>query len=752
MSLIALIDCNNFFVSCERVFNPSLNQVPVVVLSNNDGCIISRSDEAKKLGLKFDPYFKVKDFCKQNGVRVFSANFPLYGDMSLRIMTILQEFSSEIEIYSIDEAFIDISHIPFDQVLGYVSKIRARILKEVGIPVSIGVSTTKCLAKVAQIFARKSSEGVHSLLDLQSQYNALSAIDVSEIWGIGKNLAKTLHKLHVKTALEFRDMDSVLVRKYLKITGQKLQYELKGVQCFQIENLRDAKKSISVSRSFSCDIHEKEDLEYIISEFAARAAVKLRAQNSVTNEVCVYIRTSYYSKGAKNYEILEEPGSGAPGSKAEVTEEPRGLESAALRGIMRAESGSEEVAAKERQSRAKWGDVSEAREVADRGGSADGQELVDGVGGLDEQESLTSGSGGKKGCGVRVLLEGQGVSVERSQSAAEPGSGAPGSKAEVTEEPRGLESAALRGIMRAESGSEEVAAERVREGASERVPERVREVAPERAREKVRLLNSNTPCGPQNSENYSPHLSYLCAQLITPEKVLYSNKTAQLSLFDTAANYEDEERPLPHFNNRLLSKLLTPGQLQRNCDLHNQHIVNPVEDPMVKLSDPSSLKKESFTSELEFQKKSQDDDKQFLGPVLRQDYAPAMLNSKATKTYVASALEYINPPTSLTSSIISAAKRALGRVYKSGYSYKKASIVLCSLENKDQKQLEISDRKSVASCERDQLMELIDRANSKSGKNVIFFLSQGVKYKWVGKSEFRSPEYTTKWDQIPIVH
>jgi DNA polymerase V len=295
MKIVALIDCNNFFVSCERAFNPSLEKVPVIVLSNNDGCVISRSDEAKKLGINMDPYFKIKDFCHKNNVRVFSSNFPLYGDMSSRIMSILQDFSPEIEVYSIDEAFISLSHVPSNRVFDYASDIRKSIFKETGITVSIGISSTKTLAKIAQSVARKNSLGVYDLRDSDSQNRILELTDVSDIWGVGKNLTQTLRDLNIYNAKQFRDADTGIIRKYLKLTGQKLQHELKAIECFELEQIQEKRKNIAVSRSFSCNVTDKEELEYIISEFAATAAAKLRKQESNASALQVYFRTAKHT-------------------------------------------------------------------------------------------------------------------------------------------------------------------------------------------------------------------------------------------------------------------------------------------------------------------------------------------------------------------------------------------------------------------------------------------------------------------------
>lgn len=295
MKVIALSDCNNFYVSCERVFNPQLVGKPVVVLSNNDGCIIARSEEAKMLGLGMDPYFKVADFCRKNNVSVFSSNYQLYGDMSSRVMSILQEYSQDIEIYSIDEAFLDLSHVPSWQLTNYCLAIRRRVLKYTGIPVSIGVGSTKTLAKIAQPIAKKhSKDGVFIMLDKLIQEEALKSTRSNDIWGVGPSSYEVLQKLGINNALEFRDMDSAVVRKHLKVTGQRLHYELKGVSCLALEDVA-IKKNISVSRSFGRSVTILDELEQIVAEYTAKAAIKARAQNSLCKAIYVYIRTNRFN-------------------------------------------------------------------------------------------------------------------------------------------------------------------------------------------------------------------------------------------------------------------------------------------------------------------------------------------------------------------------------------------------------------------------------------------------------------------------
>jgi len=300
MQVIALVDCDNFFVSCERVFNPSLRKKPVVVLSSNDGCVISRSEEAKRLGLKMDPYFKIKDFCKDNGVKVFSSNFALYADMSSRVMSILQDMAPEVEVYSIDEAFLNLSHIPSSRIDAFAKEIRDKILQDTGIPVSIGISSTKSLAKIAQTIAKKNKQiGIYKLLNEDEQTKALTVTSASDIWGIGRSSSLCLEDLGIYTALQFRDANTSVIRKYLKLPGQKLQHELKGISCFEIEQIHEAKQNITVSRSFSRSVVKLDEMQYAVSEFVARAAVKLRRQNSVCAGVYVYIRTGMFDAGKK---------------------------------------------------------------------------------------------------------------------------------------------------------------------------------------------------------------------------------------------------------------------------------------------------------------------------------------------------------------------------------------------------------------------------------------------------------------------
>lgn len=310
MSIIGLVDCKNFFVSCERVFDPSITNKPVIVLSNNDGCIISRSEEAKALGLYMDPYFKVRNFCKAHKVKVLSTNFALYGDMSSRVMSILEEHCPEIEIYSIDEAFIDLSHIPTNMIKSYIEKLRKIIIQYTGIPVRIGVGHTKTLAKLAQLQSKKNNENTYVMLDEYSRENSLKNTKAEEVWGIGPKLSKILYDLDIKNALEIALSSSSVIRKYTKLQGQKIQAELNGIQCFEIEQVHEVKKNISSTRSFARAISELSDLEHLVAQFASISAKKMRMQNSICNSVYVYIRTNKFETKEKyfssNIEILDE--------------------------------------------------------------------------------------------------------------------------------------------------------------------------------------------------------------------------------------------------------------------------------------------------------------------------------------------------------------------------------------------------------------------------------------------------------------
>ena len=297
---VALIDCNSFYVSCERLFNPKIEKKPVVVLSNNDGCVISRSTEAKQIGIKMgEPYFKVKELVKKNGVYIFSSNYALYGDISRRVMKTLKSFSDKIEIYSIDEAFIDLSHIDEKDVENYAKKIRKRILRWTGIPTSIGISNTKTLSKVANHIAKKNRTGVIYLKENIDQ--KLKDFNISDIWGVGKQLSKLYIKNGIDTAYKLKNISNSWVKKSTNVLGAKTVMELRGISCIDLETQETKRKSCCVSRSFGKKVESLEKLEESITTHCLNAAEKIRNDNQITRSITVFIRTSPFDKNRKYY-------------------------------------------------------------------------------------------------------------------------------------------------------------------------------------------------------------------------------------------------------------------------------------------------------------------------------------------------------------------------------------------------------------------------------------------------------------------
>ena len=302
--MFALIDCNNFYVSCERVFNPNLNKKPVVILSNNDGCAISRSNEAKALGIPMGaPAFKYEELFKKNNVRVFSSNFPLYGDMSSRVMSILSKFTPNIEIYSIDEAFLKFEGFNFD-LESYCNYIKNTVLKWTGIPISIGLAPTKALAKVANRIAKKFPErtsGVYLIDSSNKKENALKWLKIEDVWGIGFKHGKRLRNIKINTAYDFINLEDNWVRKNMSVVGVRLKKELEGKSVLYLEEVRSPKKAIATTRSFEGTITDYEKIKERISTFAVCCAEKLRAQNSNCNSIYVFIRSNKFQKNKPQY-------------------------------------------------------------------------------------------------------------------------------------------------------------------------------------------------------------------------------------------------------------------------------------------------------------------------------------------------------------------------------------------------------------------------------------------------------------------
>jgi len=296
-NLFALVDCNNFYASCERLFKPRLSDKPVVVLSNNDGCIIARSNEAKALGIGMgDPYFKKKTFLRKHGVQVFSSNYALYGDLSFRVMSILQQEEPEVEIYSIDESFIRLTSQHNRSMSEQGLHLKERVERCVGIPVSIGIGRTKTQAKIATSVAKK-YPGYHGVFDLESctsQDAVLSSFKVNKVWGIGRRSAKKLNQKRVYTALDLKNSDSRWIRKVLGLPGLHTVMELRGESCITLEQCPPARKSIVSSRSFRRPITELTDLKEAVSSYISIAARKLRDQGLAAANLHVFLSTSRF--------------------------------------------------------------------------------------------------------------------------------------------------------------------------------------------------------------------------------------------------------------------------------------------------------------------------------------------------------------------------------------------------------------------------------------------------------------------------
>lgn len=295
--MYALVDCNNFYVSCERVFAPALNGRPVVVLSNNDGCVVARSAEAKALGIPMGvAFFKIRDLVRRCNVQVRSSNYTLYGNMSRRVMETLSQFAPDMEVYSIDETFVDLAGLAGRNLPHYARLIRRRILQWTGIPVSIGIAPTKTLAKIANHVAKRSAEagGVVELSDPARQGKALARMDVEDVWGVGSRLAKMLRRHGVRTALDLHDADEHWVRKQMTVVGQRTVLELRGIPCIGLQTQPPASKTITRSRGFGRPVITRAEMEEAVAFHASRAAEKLRSQKLLAGLLGVFISTSWF--------------------------------------------------------------------------------------------------------------------------------------------------------------------------------------------------------------------------------------------------------------------------------------------------------------------------------------------------------------------------------------------------------------------------------------------------------------------------
>lgn len=293
MNSIALVDCNNFYISCERAFQPWLQGKPMVVLSNNDGCVVARSPEAKALGIAMGtPLFRIRDQITQHNIHVFSSNYSLYGDLSQRVMASLQQFSPMVEIYSIDEAFLGLTSNQHHSEYGQL--MRRVIKQQVGIPVSVGIAPTKVLAKVAMEVAKRSESEVFCLACGEDAEPILRTMPIGDMWGIGQRLTEWFTARGITTALQFKYADSGLVHRKMGVVGQRLRMELHGIPCLPLELIPKTKHETGVSRSFAEPITTLTDLQTAMAVFVSRAAEKLRRQGQLASVMAVFARTSHF--------------------------------------------------------------------------------------------------------------------------------------------------------------------------------------------------------------------------------------------------------------------------------------------------------------------------------------------------------------------------------------------------------------------------------------------------------------------------
>jgi DNA polymerase V len=297
-----LVDCNNFYVSCERVFNPALCGKPVVVLSNNDGCVIARSNEAKALGIRTgDVYFKIKPFLKSKGVYVYSSNYTLYGDLSQRVMDVLRQFTPDIEVYSIDEAFLKAEYIYGGNRPQCLKAIGARVKQWTGIPVSLGAAPTKTLAKVANEFVKKDPcyQGVLEIGPDSDIDSFLKELPVENIWGVGRRYAQLLRSNGINNALALKNTSDDWVQKKMTVTGLKTVWELRGRSCIALEDVPSSKKSIVSSRAFGKEVTSLAELKEAVANYTDTAVRRLRSQRSLASFIAVFVSTNRYKDSAQ---------------------------------------------------------------------------------------------------------------------------------------------------------------------------------------------------------------------------------------------------------------------------------------------------------------------------------------------------------------------------------------------------------------------------------------------------------------------
>jgi DNA polymerase V len=329
---VALVDCNNFYVSCERVFNPKLEGKPVVVLSNNDGCAVARSNEVKALGVKMgEPWFKLEKLAKQHGIIALSSNYALYGDMSARVMSILSSFSPQQEVYSIDECFLGLDGFPPESLMKYGQTIRRTVRQNVGIPVCVGIAETKTLAKLANHCAKKGLAGQDGVCDFGRLSDAelsklFASLPVGDIWGIGRKISERLLGMGIETVEQLRIANPNKIRQQFSVVVERTVKELNGIPCIELEDVSTPRQQIMVSRSFGQEVSNFDDLSESIAYFATSAAEKLRKDSSVAASICVFIQTNPFKESPQYQRSVIVP-------MSQATDDTVKLVNAAIRGL-----------------------------------------------------------------------------------------------------------------------------------------------------------------------------------------------------------------------------------------------------------------------------------------------------------------------------------------------------------------------------------------------------------------------------------
>ena len=302
-SLFALVDVNNFYVSCERVFQPKLEEVPMVVLSNNDGCAVARSAEVKALGVKMGtPWFQMAELAKKHGIQAYSSNYTLYGDMSSRVVQVLKAFTPNLEVYSIDESFLQIETVlkQYQDTIELGQKIKQQVKDTTGLPVCVGIGASKTLAKFANHLAKKHKQ-FSGVCDVEAMpkaelYQWMSEIPAGEVWGVGKQIAKKLKAQHIHSVFDLLQVSPQAMRQQFGVVMERLCYELRGISCLQLEEVAPAKQQIIASRSFGKLVTSQTELAESVATHTARAAEKLRSQNSTTGALTVFIQTNPFKQ------------------------------------------------------------------------------------------------------------------------------------------------------------------------------------------------------------------------------------------------------------------------------------------------------------------------------------------------------------------------------------------------------------------------------------------------------------------------